>query len=184
VIFLTIVTGIAGMTHLRTVGRVFGKAMAYFLFFSTLALVVGLVVANVVQPGAGMNIDPATSTGRSMATCSKSHEMTLVGFLLDIIPDTLVSAFVTDGNILQVLFCRGAVRHRAGAGRRPRGGRCRTSGIADHPGVQAGAHPDAAAPIGAFGAMAFTIGKYGWACWCNLALLVGSSTSPRCCSCW
>jgi Na+/H+-dicarboxylate symporter len=59
VIFLTIVTGIAGMTHLSTVGRVFGKAMAYFLFFSTLALVVGLVVANVVQPGAGMNINPA-----------------------------------------------------------------------------------------------------------------------------
>jgi Na+/H+-dicarboxylate symporter len=70
VIFLTIVTGIAGMTHLRTVGRVFGKAMAYFLFFSTLALVVGLVVANVVQPGAGMNVNVAkTSTGpRSMAT--------------------------------------------------------------------------------------------------------------------
>ena len=58
VIFLTIVTGIAGMSQLSTVGRVFGKAMAYFLFFSTLALVVGLVVANVVQPGAGMNINP------------------------------------------------------------------------------------------------------------------------------
>ncbi|MDP1007223.1 cation:dicarboxylate symporter family transporter, partial [Klebsiella pneumoniae] len=58
VIFLTIVTGIAGMTHLRTVGRVFLKAMAYFLFFSTLALVVGMVVAHVVQPGAGMNIYP------------------------------------------------------------------------------------------------------------------------------
>ena len=57
VIFLTIVTGIAGMSQLSTVGRVFGKAMAYFLFFSTLALVVGLVVANVVQPGAGMNIN-------------------------------------------------------------------------------------------------------------------------------
>jgi aerobic C4-dicarboxylate transport protein len=56
VIFLTIVTGIAGMTHLRTVGRVFGKAMAYFLCFSTLALIVGMVVANVVQPGAGMHI--------------------------------------------------------------------------------------------------------------------------------
>ncbi len=52
VIFLTIVTGIAGMTHLRTVGRVFAKAMAYFLFFSTLALVIGMIVAHVVQPGA------------------------------------------------------------------------------------------------------------------------------------
>ena len=60
VIFLTIVTGIAGMRELRSVGRVFLKAMAYFLFFSTLALVVGLVVAHVVQPGAGLNVDPTT----------------------------------------------------------------------------------------------------------------------------
>ena len=59
VIFLTIVTGIAGMTQLRTVGRVFAKAMVYFLFFSTLALVVGMLVAHLVQPGAGMNVNPA-----------------------------------------------------------------------------------------------------------------------------
>ena len=59
VIFLTIVTGIAGMKELASVGRVAGKAFAYFLFFSTLALIVGMIVANVVQPGAGMNADPA-----------------------------------------------------------------------------------------------------------------------------
>ncbi|WP_353236331.1 cation:dicarboxylase symporter family transporter, partial [Diaphorobacter ruginosibacter] len=59
VIFLTIVTGIAGMTHLRTVGRVFAKTMVYFLFFSTLALIVGMIVAHVIQPGAGMHINVA-----------------------------------------------------------------------------------------------------------------------------
>ncbi len=78
VIFLTIVTGIAGMSQLSTVGRVFGKAMAYFLFFSTLALVVGLVVANVVQPGAGMNINPADLDQTAVkGYVAKSHEMTL-----------------------------------------------------------------------------------------------------------
>ena len=104
VIFLTIVTGIAGMSQLSTVGRVFGKAMAYFLFFSTLALVVGLVVANVVQPGAGMNINPADLDQTAVkGYVAKSHEMTLTGFALDIIPKTLVSPFVGD-NILQVLL--------------------------------------------------------------------------------
>ena len=104
VIFLTIVTGISGMSQLSSVGRVFGKAMAYFLFFSTLALVVGLVVANVVQPGAGMNINVADLDQTAVkGYVAKSHEMTLTGFALDIIPKTLVSPFVGD-NILQVLL--------------------------------------------------------------------------------
>ena len=104
VIFLTIVTGIAGMTQLSTVGRVFGKAMAYFLTFSTLALVVGLVVANVFQPGAGMNINPADLDQKAVqGFVAKSHDMTLVGFVMDIIPKTLISPFVGD-NILQVLL--------------------------------------------------------------------------------
>mgnify|MGYP001951909648 FL=1 len=104
VIFLTIVTGIAGMTHLRTVGRVFAKSMAYFLFFSTLALVVGMIVAHVVQPGAGMNINPADLDQGAVKTyVAKSHELSLIGFAMDIIPNTMMSAFV-DGNILQVLF--------------------------------------------------------------------------------
>src|SRR3989344_4065795 len=104
VIFLTIVTGIAGMSQLSSVGRVFGKAMAYFLFFSTLALVVGLVVANVVQPGAGMNINVADLDQTAVKSyVAKSHEMSLTGFAMDIIPKTLVSPFVGD-NILQVLL--------------------------------------------------------------------------------
>ena len=105
VIFLTVVTGIAGMRELGAVGRVAAKAFAYFLFFSTLALIVGLIVANVVQPGAGMNIDPATLDAtavadyaaqgararRSPASCWRSSRHAAVGAS-------------PSGNILQVLF--------------------------------------------------------------------------------
>ena len=104
VIFLTIVTGIAGLRDLGRVGRIAGKALGYFLLLSTLALVIGLVVANVVRPGAGLNIDPATLDPAKVAEYSaKAHATTITGFVLDIIPDTLVSA-LTQGNILQVLF--------------------------------------------------------------------------------
>eukprot|EP00456_Euglypha_rotunda_P036960 TRINITY_DN28381_c0_g1_i1.p3 TRINITY_DN28381_c0_g1~~TRINITY_DN28381_c0_g1_i1.p3 ORF type:complete len:139 (+),score=52.61 TRINITY_DN28381_c0_g1_i1:91-507(+) len=103
-IFLTIVTGIAGMGELKSVGRVAGKAFIYFLCFSTLALVIGLIVANVVQPGAGMNIDPASLDTAAISEYTKrAHDTTLTGFLLNIIPETFVGAF-TDHNILQVLF--------------------------------------------------------------------------------
>ena len=99
VIFLTIVTGIAGMRDLGSVGRVALKAFAYFLFFSTLALIVGLIVANVVRPGAGMNIDPATldAGARSPTTPPRRTRRRITGFLLDIIPDTFLSA-LTEGN--------------------------------------------------------------------------------------
>lgn len=104
VIFLTIVTGIAGMRDIASVGRVAGKAFAYFLFFSTLALVVGMIVANVVRPGAGLNIDPATLDASKVSEyAEKAHDSTLTGFLTGIIPDSFLSAFVS-GNILQVLF--------------------------------------------------------------------------------
>ena len=161
VIFLTIVTGIAGMSQLSTVGRVFGKAMAYFLFFSTLALVVGLVVANVVQPGAGMNINPADLDQTAVkGYVAKSHEMTLTGFALDIIPKTLVSPFVGD-NILQVLLV--AVLFGIGLAMVGEPGRpvlnfleALTTPVFKVVGIVM-----KVAPIGAFGAMAFTIGKYG-----------------------
>ncbi|HEY0275330.1 MAG TPA: cation:dicarboxylase symporter family transporter, partial [Paenirhodobacter sp.] len=104
VIFLTIVTGLAGMGSLKGVGSVVGKAFGYFLFFSTLALIVGLIVANVIQPGAGMNIDPATLDNKAVADyAAKAHESTITGFLMAIIPTTVVSA-LTQGDILQVLF--------------------------------------------------------------------------------
>lgn len=174
VIFLTIVTGIAGMTHLRAVGRVFAKAMAYFLFFSTLALVVGMLVAHVVQPGAGMHVDVADlDRGAVDDYVNKSHELTLVGFLLDVIPKTLISPLVGD-NILQVLFVAvlfGIALALTGERGRP------VVNLLDalvapvfrlvHILMQA-------APIGAFGAIAFTIGKYGLEVLSNLAWLVGS----------
>ncbi|HNQ09537.1 MAG TPA: dicarboxylate/amino acid:cation symporter [Giesbergeria sp.] len=174
VIFLTIVTGIAGMSQLSTVGRVFGKAMAYFLFFSTLALVVGLVVANVVQPGAGMNINPADLDQTAVkGYVAKSHEMTLTGFALDIIPKTLVSPFVGD-NILQVLLV--AVLFGIGLAMVGEPGRpvlnfleALTTPVFKVVGLVM-----KAAPLGAFGAMAFTIGKFGLGSLVNLAWLVGS----------
>ena len=120
VIFLTLVTGIAGMRDLAAVGRVAGKAFAYFLFFSTLALIVGLIVANVVQPGAGMNIDPATLDAGAVADyAAKAHETTLTGFLLGDHPRH-VRLGADRGQHPAGAVRRDPVRHRAGAGRRAR----------------------------------------------------------------
>jgi hypothetical protein len=84
VIFLTVTTGIAGMSDLKAFGRVGAKAMAYFLTFSTLALAVGLVVANVVRPGDGLNVDPASLDQGAVATyVDKAHDQSITGFLLD-----------------------------------------------------------------------------------------------------
>ncbi len=174
VIFLTIVTGIAGIAEMRTVGRVFIKAMAYFLFFSTLALVVGMIVAHVVRPGAGMNIDPATLDATAIqGYVQQSQEMSLINFVLDIIPTTLVSPLV-GGNLLQVLLIAvlfGISLAMVGAPGRP---------VLHF--LQALTAPVftlvhllmKAAPIGAFGAIAFTIGKYGLSSLVNLAWLVGT----------
>ncbi len=174
VIFLTIVTGIAGMTQLSSVGRVFLKAMAYFLFFSTLALVVGMVVANVVQPGAGMNIDPASLDQAAVKSfVEKSHEMTLTGFVMDIIPKTLVSPFVGD-NILQVLLVAvlfGVALALAGDSGKPVQNFLESLTA---PLFKLVHIVMKAAPIGAFGAIAFTIGKFGLGSLVNLAWLVGS----------
>ena len=84
VIFLTVVTGIAGMSNMKTVGRVAGKAMIYFITFSTLALIIGLYVANFLKPGAGMNIDPATLDNSKVAEyMTKAHDSTITGFLMN-----------------------------------------------------------------------------------------------------
>jgi aerobic C4-dicarboxylate transport protein len=174
VIFLTVATGIAGVSDLQKVGRVAGKAMIYFLAFSTLALVVGLVVSNVVQPGTGMHINPATLDPTKVATfAEKAHDTTIVGFLMNIIPDTITGAFAK-GDILQVLFFSvlfGVALAMVGDRGRP---------VVDF--LQALTTPISrlvailmkAAPIGAFGAMAFTIGKYGIGSIANLAMLIGT----------
>ena len=174
VIFLTIVTGIAGVRDLGAVGRVAGKAFAYFLFFSTLALVIGMVVANVVQPGAGLNIDPATlDTSKIADYTAKAHDTTLTGFLLEMIPDTFVSA-LTAGSILQTLVVAilfGVALALVGdKGDRILGALNQLSTVM----FKVVAIIMQVAPIGAFGAMAFTIGKYGIASLTHLALLVAT----------
>jgi aerobic C4-dicarboxylate transport protein len=174
VIFLTIVTGIAGMRDLSSVGRVAIKAFAYFFFFSTLALVVGMIVANVVRPGAGLNINPATLDASKVAEYAhKAHETTLTGFLTSIIPDTFLSS-MTEGNILQVLLVSilfGVALSMTG----DRGTRVldllNDISIAFFKLVSIVMK---VAPVGAFGAMAFTIGKYGVGSLANLAMLVGT----------
>lgn len=172
VIFLTIVTGIAGMRDLKAVGRVAGKAFAYFLTFSTLALILGLIVANIVQPGAGLNIDPASLHGDKVAEyAQKAHDSTLTGFLLGIIPTTILSP-LTDGNVLQTLF----VAVLFGIGLAMVGDRCDPV-VRRLEDVSVAVFKVVAllmrtAPIGAFGAMAFTIGAYGISTLTNLLALV------------
>ena len=172
VIFLTVVTGIAGMRDLSAFGRIAAKALGYFIVVSTLALAVGLVVANVVQPGAGLNVDPATlDTSKVASYVTKAHETTLTGFLLNIIPDTMFSAF-TSGEILQVLLVSilfGIALAMLG----DRGDKLldalRTITAVVFRVVRILMY---AAPIGAFGAMAFTIGQYGIGTLANLAELI------------
>ncbi|MGS1015488.1 dicarboxylate/amino acid:cation symporter [Allosphingosinicella humi] len=174
VIFLTVVTGIAGMADIKAFGRVGAKAMAYFLTFSTLALAVGLLVANIARPGDGLDIDPATlDTGRVTSYVSAAHEQSVTGFVLNMIPETALSAF-TSGEILQVLLIailfgialallREKGEHMLGTLRTLTAVVFRMVHILMY-----------AAPIGAFGAMAFTIGEYGVGTLVNLAELVAT----------
>jgi aerobic C4-dicarboxylate transport protein len=172
VIFLTIVTGIAGMRELGALGRVAGKTFAYFLFFSTLALIIGLIVANLVQPGAGLNIDPASlDTSKIADYTAKAHDATLTGALLDIIPTTLVSA-LAEGEILQVLLVAiliGVSLALVGERGEPL---LAVLNSATHVVFRLVAMLMQLAPIGAFGAMAFTIGQFGLGTLANLAGLV------------
>lgn len=174
VIFLTVVGGISGLRELRTVGRIAAKAFGYFLFFSTLALIVGLVVANVVQPGAGMNVDPATLDSKAVAGYAHdAHETTLVGFVMSIIPTTMLSA-LTDGSILQTLFVAilfGIALSLVGKPAEPVLELIERLSLVV---FRLTAILMKAAPIGAFGAIAFTIGKYGIGSLANLGALVAT----------
>ena len=174
VIFLTISTGIAGMRDLSKVGSVAIKAFSYFLFFSTLALIVGLIVANVIRPGGGMNIDPATlSVGAVADYAAQAHDQTIVGFLLNIIPNTVVGAFA-NGDILQVLFFSipfGIALAMVGDRGQPVLDVLESAAEAFFKLVGIFMR---AAPIGAFGAFAFTIGRYGIDSVGNLIVLVAT----------
>ncbi|SDC23527.1 aerobic C4-dicarboxylate transport protein [Sphingomonas sp. YR710] len=172
VIFLTVVTGIAGLRELGDLGRVAIKTFAYFLTLSTLALIIGLVVANVVQPGAGMHIAPAAlDVSHITEYAAKAHDQTITAFLTNIIPSTLVSA-LAEGEILQVLFVAilfGIALSLSGDRARPVTDLLErlTAVVFRLVGILM-----RAAPIGAFGAMAFTIGKFGVGTLANLAGLM------------
>ncbi len=161
VIFLTVSTGIAGMGNLGKAGRIGGKAMAYFLFFSTLALIVGMVVANVVRPGGGMNIDVHSLDAASVSTyVEKAKDHTFSDFLLQIIPTTTASAF-TSGEILQVLFV--AIVFGISLSQMGKRGEPILTFFRQLTELVFGVVRIVmlAAPVGAFGAMAFTIGRFG-----------------------
>ena len=174
VIFCTVVAGIAGMQDMKKVGRVGGKALLYFEVVSTFALAIGLVVANVVKPGAGFNADPATLDASSIAQyTAKAHDQTTTGFLMNIIPTTFVDAFAK-GEILQVLLI--AILFGVALSMLGERGKPVTKFIEDISHVIFGVVGIVMklAPIGAFGAMAFTIGKFGIASLIPLAKLMGS----------
>ena len=175
VIFLTVVVGIARMGDLKHVGRIGVRALVYFEVLTTAALVIGLLVANLVKPGAGMNIDAATLDASAVAQYQQKAEASggVVGFILDIIPKTFISAF-TEGNLLQVLLVSLlfgiALTHAGAAGRKVLDGLDEIGGVffrIVHMVMQV-------APIGAFGAMAFTIGKYGVGTLVSLGWLMAS----------
>ena len=174
VIFCTVVAGIAGMQDMKKIGRVGGKALLYFEVVSTFALAIGLVVANVAKPGAGFNVDPATLDSSSIAQyTTNAHAQTTTEFIMHIIPTTFVDAFAT-GNILQVLLV--AILFGFALSMMGERGRPVTKFIDDISHVIFGIVNIImkVAPLGAFGAMAFTIGKYGIASLLPLAKLMGS----------
>ena len=161
VIFCTIVSGIAGMQDVKKVGRVGIKAIIYFEVITTLALIIGLIVINILKPGVGMNIDPSTLDTKSVtAYVTQAKATNAVDFVLHIIPDNIISA-LANGDLLQILFFSvlfGIALSKIGEKAKPV-----LKGIKS---VEAGLFAVIniimkVAPVGAFGAMAFTIGRYG-----------------------
>ncbi|OQW76614.1 MAG: C4-dicarboxylate transporter DctA [Proteobacteria bacterium ST_bin13] len=174
VIFLSVVSGIAGMRDIAGVGQVATKALGYFLVVSSGALFFGMAVANLVQPGRGLNIDPATLDPGAVADyVHKAHDTSVIGFLTDIIPTTLASA-LTDGSILQTLFVAilfGIALSLVGKPAAP------VLDLVDRLGLvvfRLVAMLMRLAPIGAFGAIALTIGKFGIGTLANLGGLVAT----------
>jgi aerobic C4-dicarboxylate transport protein len=161
IVFFTVVHGVAGIGDIRRVGRVGVKALIYFEVLTTLALGVGMIVANLWQPGAGMNVDVSQlDAGAVQSYVGKAGEQGMAAMLLHIIPNTVVGAFA-EGEILQVLFIALLFAfglHALGDSGRPLLGVIEATGQVFFRMV---GFVMKAAPIGAFGAMAFTIGKYG-----------------------
>jgi aerobic C4-dicarboxylate transport protein len=161
IIFATVVVGLAGMGDLKKVGRVGGKALLYFEIVSTLALIIGLVVANVFVPGAGVHANAASLDAKAVASYTKAAQgQSTTDFLLHIIPNTFVGAFA-EGEILQVLLL--AVLFGIALGQIGEHGRPVLNLVNELSRVIFGivSMVTKLAPVAAFGAMAFTIGKYG-----------------------
>ena len=175
IIFCTVVLGIAGAGDMKKVGRVGGKALLYFEVVSTVALVIGLLVGNLVRPGAGFNADPATLDGKAVADYAKvAASQSTADIVLHIIPRTFFDAFTGQGDLLQVLFVAvlfGYAMTKMGV-----------EGNVVHKVIETSSHLFFSmmntlmklAPIGAGAAMAFTIGRYGVAALKPLAMLMGS----------
>jgi aerobic C4-dicarboxylate transport protein len=174
IIFCTVVTGIAGMQDMKKVGRVGGKALLYFEIVSTLALLIGMVVGNLARPGSGFHVNPATLDARAVADyAGQAKAQSVTDFLLHIIPTTVVDAFAK-GDILEVLF----VALLFGFALSAVGPRCKplvdlfdalTQVVFGVVNIMM-----RFAPIGAFGAMAFTVGKFGVASLGPLARLIAT----------
>jgi aerobic C4-dicarboxylate transport protein len=161
IIFFTVVHGIAGMRDMKKVGRVGLKALLYFEIVTTLALIIGLVVVNLWKPGVGINLDLSTVDTTSIASfTAKAKDQSTVQFLMEIIPSTVVGAFA-NGEILQVLFFAILFAFGLQALGEQGTGVLRIIETVSHAFFKIVGYIMKAAPIGAFGAMAFTIGKYG-----------------------
>lgn len=174
IIFCTVVSGIASMQDMKKVGRVGGKALLYFEVVSTLALIIGMVVGNVVHPGTGFNVSAANLDAKAVADyAGQAKSQNITEFILHIIPNTVVDAFAK-GDILQVVF----VAVLFGLALSALGDRCKpVVALIDSLTLVVFGVVNMLmrfAPIGAFGAMAFTIGKYGIASLGPLAKLVGT----------
>src|SRR4051794_22022713 len=161
IIFCTVVHGIASMEDMKKVGRVGLKAIIYFEAMTTLALIVGLIIVNLWQPGAGMNVDAAALDTRAIQTyTAKAQQQSTVDFLMHIVPNTVVGAFA-EGEILQVLFFAvlfAFALHALGEHGKPL---IRLIDQTAHAFFKVVGFVMRVAPLGAFGAMAFTIGRYG-----------------------
>ena len=174
IIFCTVVTGIAGMQSLKKVGRVGGLALIYFEVVSTIALLIGLVVGNVVHPGSGFNVNAATLDSKAVAEyAGQAKSQSVSEFLIHIIPTTVVDAFAK-GDILEVVFVAllfGFALSAAGSRVKPL---IDLIDALSHAIFGVGNILMKFAPIGAFGAMAYTVGKYGLASLGPLARLIGT----------
>ena len=173
VIFCTVVTGIAGVEDMKKVGKTGGLALIYFEVMSTVALILGLVVMNILRPGSGMNVDPSTLDSASVAAYTGPGKLqSVTDFLLNVIPTTVVDSFAK-GEILQVLLFAvlfGFALQRLGTRSGPMLGfiDALSSVLFGIVGIIM-----KVAPLGAFGAMAFTIGKYGFGSLLSLGELMG-----------